>query len=132
VSATTKPVFHPSLAAVTLFADSLEETKAFYVAGLGLEITFEDPHSVVFRFGETLINFLHVSEAPELIEPAHVATAEHGSRFMFTVPVEDVDAVCEELQGRGIELLNGPMDRPWGPRTACFVDPSGHVWEIAN
>jgi uncharacterized glyoxalase superfamily protein PhnB len=51
---------------------------------------------------------------------------------MFTVPVEDVDAVCEELQGRGIELLNGPMDRPWGPRTACFVDPSGHVWEIAN
>jgi uncharacterized glyoxalase superfamily protein PhnB len=23
------------------------------------------------------------------------------------------------------------MDRPWGIRTACFADPSGHIWEIA-
>jgi catechol 2,3-dioxygenase-like lactoylglutathione lyase family enzyme len=132
ITASTQPVFRPALAAVTLFAESLEETKDFYVDGLGLEVTFEDPHSVVFRFGETLLNFLDVSEAPELIEPADVATGEHGSRFMFTVAVEDVDATCGELQTRGIDLLNGPMDRPWGPRTACFADPSGHVWEIAS
>jgi catechol 2,3-dioxygenase-like lactoylglutathione lyase family enzyme len=32
----------------------------------------------------------------------------------------------------GVELLNGPMDRPWGNRTASFRDPGGHIWEIAT
>ena len=37
-----------------------------------------------------------------------------------------------ELARRGVTLLNGPMDRPWGVRTASFVDPGGHIWEIAK
>ena len=40
--------------------------------------------------------------------------------------------VCAELAARGVTLLNGPMDRPWGIRTASFTDPSGHIWEIAG
>jgi uncharacterized glyoxalase superfamily protein PhnB len=55
-----------------------------------------------------------------------------GSRFVFTLEVDDVDAKAAELTARGVELLNGPMDRPWGPRTASFRDPAGHVWEIAH
>ncbi|HPM51986.1 MAG TPA: hypothetical protein PK282_07100, partial [Rhodoglobus sp.] len=31
-----------------------------------------------------------------------------------------------------VEQLNGPVDRPWGIRTAAFADPAGHVWEIAG
>ncbi len=50
---------------------------------------------------------------------------------MFTIEVDDVDAVCARLADRGVELLNGPMDRPWGIRTASFRDPGGHIWEIA-
>ncbi|HEY0475774.1 MAG TPA: VOC family protein [Kribbella sp.] len=55
-----------------------------------------------------------------------------GRRFQLTIPVDDVDAVCAELTSRGVKLLNGPMDRPWGIRTAAFADPAGHVWEIAK
>jgi uncharacterized glyoxalase superfamily protein PhnB len=40
--------------------------------------------------------------------------------------------MCAQLKDRGVELLNGPMDRPWGIRTACFKDPAGHIWEIAK
>jgi uncharacterized glyoxalase superfamily protein PhnB len=29
-------------------------------------------------------------------------------------------------------LLNGPMNRPWGIRTAAFTDPDGHIWEVAG
>jgi len=32
----------------------------------------------------------------------------------------------------GVTLLNGPVDRPWGRRTAAFADPSGNVWEVAQ
>jgi len=28
---------------------------------------------------------------------------------------------------RGVALLNGPMNRPWGVRTASFADPGGHI-----
>ena len=29
-------------------------------------------------------------------------------------------------------FLKGPMNRPWGVRSAAFTDPSGHYWEIAQ
>jgi uncharacterized glyoxalase superfamily protein PhnB len=50
----------------------------------------------------------------------------------FTLEVDDVDATCAMLTARGVELLNGPMDRPWGIRTASFMDPAGHIWEVAH
>jgi catechol 2,3-dioxygenase-like lactoylglutathione lyase family enzyme len=118
--------------AVTLFAEDLEEMKAFYQRVFGLPIHFEDPNSAVFKFGSTLINLLRITEADELIAPARVAGRESGSRFVFTIGVDDVDAMCAELVRRGVELLNGPMDRPWGLRTASFMDPAGYIWEIAK
>ncbi len=120
------------IAAITLFVEDLGETRRFYGEVFGLPVVFEDENSAVFRFGETLINLLKVTEAPELIEPAIVASSEAGARFQFTLGVQDVDAMCEELRRRGVELLNGPMDRPWGIRTASFRDPGGHIWEIAH
>ena len=120
------------ISAITLFVEDLAATRAFYREVFGLAVHFEDEASVVFNFGNTLINLLTVGEAPALIGPAPVAPPEAGSRFQFTIDVADVDATCAELARRGVELLNGPMDRPWGIRTACFRDPAGHIWEIAH
>jgi catechol 2,3-dioxygenase-like lactoylglutathione lyase family enzyme len=122
----------PAVGAITLFVDDLDESKDFYRRALALDVFFEDGQSAVFRFGEQLINLLHVDAAPELIEPAKVAAAGAGHRAVYTLRVPDVDAVASSLQARGVTLLNGPMDRPWGPRTASFCDPSGHIWEIAT
>ncbi|HEV8055135.1 MAG TPA: VOC family protein, partial [Nocardioidaceae bacterium] len=98
----------------------------------GLPVAFEDDDSAVFNFGNTLVNLLRATAAGELIEPAAVARREVGSRLQLTIEVDDVDAMCAELVSRGVELLNGPMDRPWGVRTASFSDPGGHIWEIAK
>jgi catechol 2,3-dioxygenase-like lactoylglutathione lyase family enzyme len=117
--------------AVTLFVEDLAAAKAFYSEVFGLPIVFEDPNSAVFMFGETAINLLDVAQAPELIEPARVAPPDAGSRMVFTLGVDDVDAMCDTLRAKGVELVNGPMDRPWGIRTASFRDPGGHIWEIA-
>jgi catechol 2,3-dioxygenase-like lactoylglutathione lyase family enzyme len=120
------------IAAITLFMDDLEAAKRFYENAFGLPVVYEDENSAVFGFGETLINLLRSSEAPSLVAPAGVAPADSGVRFQFTLEVEDVDATCDDLKSRGVELLNGPMDRPWGIRTASFRDPGGHIWEIAR
>ena len=85
----------------------------------------------LFDFGNTLINLLAAPAVPELIEPAPMAEVAAGARMQLTLAVDDVDEVASDLQARGVELLNGPMDRPWGIRTAAFKDPAGHIWEIA-
>jgi catechol 2,3-dioxygenase-like lactoylglutathione lyase family enzyme len=117
--------------AITLFSEDLEQSKAFYGGVVGLPLIFEDPNSAVFQFDNTVINLLKIPAAHELIAPGKVAGPEAGARMQFTIGVDDVDAVCAELARRGVTLLNGPMNRPWGIRTASFTDPSGHIWEIA-
>lgn len=118
--------------AITLFVEDLPAAKQFYLRVFGLPVDYEDDNSAVFKFGNTLINLLKATEAQELVEPAQVAGRDAGSRFVFTIRVDDVDAMCATLTARGVELLNGPMDRPWGIRTASFVDPGGYIWEIAK
>ena len=120
------------ISAITLFVEDLAASKAFYQRVFGLRLHYEDDASAVFNFGNTLINLLKVDEAHELIAPGTVASPDAGSRLQFTIEVDDVDAMCAELTARGVELLNGPMDRPWGIRTASFRDPGGHIWEIAK
>lgn len=120
------------IAAITLFQEDLATAKRFYEEVFGLHVHFEDDNSAVFKFGETLVNLLAAGEAPGLVAPAKVAARDSGVRFQFTLRVDDVDAVCERLKGRGVEILNGPIDRPWGIRTASFRDPGGHIWEIAK
>ena len=117
---------------VTLFVEDLERSKAFYEDVFGLRLVFEDADSAVFRFANTTINLLTTSAARDLIQPGAVAGREAGSRFQFTIQVDDVDATCAELAERGVRLLNGPIDREWGVRTASFTDPGGHIWEIAQ
>ena len=121
-----------AISAITLFVDDLEVSKQFYRDVFDSELKFEDEASAVFAFGGTLVNLLRTSAAEELIGPATVAPRDAGSRLQFTLDVDDVDAMCTELERRGVRLINGPMDRPWGVRTACFADPGGHIWEIAH
>jgi catechol 2,3-dioxygenase-like lactoylglutathione lyase family enzyme len=120
------------ISAITLFVEDLDASKTFYREVFGLPVHFEDDDSAVFDFGNTLINLLKTTAAGELIDPAAVADRGAGSRAQFTIEVDDVDATCAELAARGVTLLNGPMDRPWGIRTASFMDPAGHIWEIAK
>ena len=131
MSESTQRDWPGAITAITLFVEDLAKAKRFYSEVFQLPVFFEDDSSAVFKFGETLVNLLQSNEAHELVAPATVATPDAGVRFQFTLAVEDVDATCEELTARGVELLNGPMDRPWGVRTASFRDPGGHIWEIA-
>jgi catechol 2,3-dioxygenase-like lactoylglutathione lyase family enzyme len=118
--------------AITLFVDDLDEAKRFYAEAFGLPVHFADVNSVVFNFGNTIVSLLATSAARSLVEPATVAQRDGGSGVQLTIRVDDVDAMCAKLAARGVDLLNGPIDRPWGIRTASFIDPGGHIWEIAH
>lgn len=124
--------FTDKIFATTLFVSDLEDSKKFYVKVFDKTPIFEDVNSVVFKFGDTLINLLEQAEAPSLISPALVASKESGSRFQFTIQVRDANSQAERLLLLGITLINGPIDRPWGMRTLLFADPDGHLWELTQ
>lgn len=117
---------------ITLFVEDLHKTRRFYEDVFRLSAVYEDEVSAVYNFGNMSINLLNISEAAGLIQPAKPAGPEAGSRFQFTIQVEDVDAAARELAQQGAELLNGPLNRPWGVRTLAFADPAGHIWELAQ
>jgi catechol 2,3-dioxygenase-like lactoylglutathione lyase family enzyme len=120
------------IGAITLFVRDLPAAKEFYSKVFGLPVAVEEEDAAVFNFGNTLINLLHADSAAELVGSVGVASNDSGTRHVFTIEVEDVDAAHAELTSRGAEFLVPPTDRPWGARTASFADPDGHVWEIAN
>jgi catechol 2,3-dioxygenase-like lactoylglutathione lyase family enzyme len=121
-----------NIGAITLFVEDPERAKSFYQKVFELQPSLEDDTDVMFRLENTLLFLTKSSEAPRMIAPAVVGRAGNGPRHVFAVIVDDVDAVCAELVGKGVALLNGPEDRSWGMRTANFQDPDGYVWEIAT
>jgi lactoylglutathione lyase len=121
-----------TIGAITLFVEDPQRSKSFYQGVFDLSVIYEDESSAAFRFENMIVNLLKIPAARDLIDPGAVAGRNAGSRFQLTIWVDDADAACAELASRGVALLNGPMNREWGMRTASFTDPDGHIWEIAQ
>ncbi len=118
--------------AITMFIEDVARSKEFYQRVFEVEPIYEDDDAIAFRLENIIVNLLKRAAAVELIEPAAPGLPHDGARFQLTLGVENVDDACRDLADRGVTLLNGPMDRPWGIRTAAFADPDGHIWEMAH
>lgn len=119
-----------SVGAITLFVEDPQRSKGFYGRVFELEAVFEDENSVALKFDNLFLNLLKRGAAEdELLGP--VPAAEPGASFELTIWVEDADAVCADLTERGVSIISGPLDRPWGMRSAAFLDPDGYVWEVS-
>jgi predicted enzyme related to lactoylglutathione lyase len=51
---------------------------------------------------------------------------------MIMFRVDDLDATFEKVRASGAEVLQEPMDQPWGPRDSAFRDPSGNMVRISQ
>ena len=122
-----------NVGAITLFVEEPQRSKEFYERVFGATTIYEDDNAAAFAFDNVVLNTLRhrTAESDGLIAPAAVAGPGAAATVLLSVGVEDTDAVCSDLADLGVELLNGPVDRPWGLRTAAFSDPDGHVWELA-
>lgn len=118
------------IGAMTLFVPDLDRARQFYQDVFGLDVQPLDDDTVMLRFKGMAV-FLHRAAAAQQQLPEVTGEARKGAG-QFAIIVDDVDAVCAELTGRGAELLASPADRPWGMRTATFAAPGGHIWEIAQ
>lgn len=53
-----------------------------------------------------------------------------GSLPMIGFTTDDLDGLFERVAASGAEVLQEPMDQPWGPRDCAFRDPSGTTVRI--
>jgi len=51
-------------------------------------------------------------------------------QLAFRVAPGEVASCGAALRERGVEIISGPTDQPWGHRTLFFRDPDGNVLEI--
>ncbi|MER0245362.1 VOC family protein [Streptomyces sp. HSW2009] len=49
---------------------------------------------------------------------------------MTVFRTDDLDATFERVRASGAEVLQEPIDQPWGPRDCAFRDPSGNMVRI--
>ncbi len=118
--------------AITLFVGDLVAAKDFYQRVFGLPVFFEDDDSAVFNFGNTVVNLLKEAAATELIETRSRGTSRRG----IPAPVHDRggrrgrDVRAPGLARRAV--AEWPDGSPLGVCTASFMDPGGHIWEIAH
>lgn len=51
---------------------------------------------------------------------------------MLIFRTDDLDATFETVRASGAEVLQEPIDQPWGPRDCAFRDPSGNMVRISQ
>ncbi|MBZ4560785.1 VOC family protein [Mycobacterium avium subsp. hominissuis] len=113
---------------VIQYVESLERSVTFYRDVIGLEVRIEGDGYVEFEMPNTKFSLFQRSKLPELIG-REGGTAPCGEIGFL---VDDVDEEATRLRGLGVEILSGPVDRPWRERTLHIADPDGNVIEFAQ
>ena len=70
---------------------------------------------------------------PGLTDDERRMIAEMMAKGTFGIVVlatKDVDAVFDRLQARGAEVVQEPVDQPYGVRDCAFRDPAGNLIRI--
>jgi predicted enzyme related to lactoylglutathione lyase len=118
--------------------NDLDESLAFYRDALGLEVT-NDVASGGFRW-VTLGSPAQPDLEIVLSEPHAGRSQADGDTLqelltkgvlpMTVFSTDDLDATFERVRASGAEVLQEPIDQPWGPRDSAFRDPSGNMVRI--
>jgi lactoylglutathione lyase len=118
----------PRVDYVIQYVASLERSIPFYRDVIGLKMRIEGDGYAEFEMDNTKFSLFERSKLPELIG-RQGGTAPCGEIGFI---IDDIDEVAERLKGLGVEILTGPIDRPWGERTLHIGDPDGNIIEFAQ
>ena len=124
---------------VNVTVNDVDEALAFYTDGLGMTVQMDvanggfrwvtvgspdqpglgvvlsEPHAGRSQAdGDALQELLTKGQLPSIV-------------FL----TDDVDAAFERLRVHGAEVLQEPIEQPWGPKDCAFRDPSGNLVRIS-
>ncbi len=120
--------------------NDVDEALGFYRDALGLEVR-NDVGSGGFRW--VTLGGPDQSGTEIVLSEPHAGRSQadgdalqelltKGVLPMTIFRVDDLAAVFERVRASGAEVLQEPMDQPWGPRDCAFRDPSGNMVRISQ
>ena len=122
-----------SITHTPVYCTDLDEALAFYTQRLGFEVRDDVPMGPEMRWLT-----VHAPDDPhDLLLAAvdhHIPPADRqamreivakGDLAVF-IQVDDLDKTFESLRAAGAEILQEPVDQPYGVRDAAVRDPSGN------
>jgi len=129
-----------SLKYTNVTVSDVDEAVAFYRDGLGLEVR-NDVASGGFRW--VTLGSADQSGVEIVVSEPHAGRSQadgdamqelltKGQLPMLIFATDDLDATFERVRQTGAEVLQEPIDQPWGPRDSAFRDPSGNTVRIAQ
>ena len=129
-----------SLQYTNVTVNDVDESLAFYRDALGLEVQ-NDVASGRYRW-VTLGSDAQPGLGIVLSEPHAGRSKADGDAMqelltkgvlpMLVFRTDDLDAMFEKVRASGAEVMQEPIDQPWGPRDCAFRDPSGNMVRISQ
>ncbi|MDX9896752.1 MAG: VOC family protein [Desulfofustis sp.] len=116
---------------LVLTVRDLDRTVAFYTDVLGMRGEVGPTGRVSLHFGRQKIN-LHL--AAHEFQPC-AADPTPGSADLCLLVGSSVAAVCRELAGKGVPVVDGPVQRTGaaGPLLSVYIrDPDGNLIELSH
>lgn len=111
-SACVAPIFYVS---------DIQRSLHFYTEVLGFEKQWDWGDPVDFAcvaFGEVELFLCQEGQG-------------HPGTWLYLF-IDEVETYASWIRDRGVEILAGPQDEPWGMREMVVKDPDGHVLRIGT
>jgi catechol 2,3-dioxygenase-like lactoylglutathione lyase family enzyme len=128
-----------SITHTPVYCLDLDASLAFYTEVLGFEVRIDQPAGPNMRWltlgapGST--HELLLAAVDQHVPPADQAAMRQivakGTLAVF-LEVADLDATFEALRAVGTEILQEPIDQPYGIRDCGVRDPSGNHLRISQ
>ena len=111
-----------------IFARDMPAMQEFYGSTMGFPLHRRlGPQWVEFRVGS---NILALTERGLVFDDPAPPKGVLSLQLAFRVSPDEVTTCASTLKERGVAILSGPTDQPWGHRTLLFRDPDDNVLEI--
>ena len=128
-----------SITHTPVYCLDLDKSLAFYTQHLGFEVRQDVPMGPEMRW----LTVAAPGDSHELLLAAidhHIPPVDRdtmreivskGDLAVF-IQVDDLDKVFESLRAAGTEILQEPIDQPYGVRDAGVRDPSGNHLRLSQ
>ena len=117
------------LEVVPIPVSDVDAAKAFYTGQVGFNLD----HDASPTPGMRIVQMTPPGSACSVVIGEGLPLGEPGSVKGVQLVVEDIDAVREQLAGRGVGVSEVPQLGPVGPPGSRFVffdDPDGNTWAV--
>ena len=103
-------------ASASWYTEKVGFARVFAIPGTGGEVALE--HLRWSKYADLLL-------VPEANAPYPTRAKGAGISLSFLVRTETIDDMAARMEASGVEIEEGPVNRPWNARDIVVIDPDG-------